>query len=38
VRRLRWQGRDRRARVWTTTVALEFLRRLLLGLDEGWAA
>ncbi len=38
VRRLRWQGRDRRSRVWTTTVALEFLRRLLLGLQEGWAA
>ncbi|MFN2226301.1 MAG: CinA family protein, partial [Anaerolineae bacterium] len=38
VRRLRWQGRDRRARNWTTTVSLEFLRRLLLGLDEGWAA
>ncbi len=38
VRRLRWQGRDRRARVWTTTVALEFLRRLLLGLDDRWAA
>lgn len=38
VRRLRWQGRDRRARVWTTTVALEFLRRLLLGLEKGWGA
>jgi nicotinamide-nucleotide amidase len=38
VRRFRWHGRDGRARVWTTTVALEFLRRLLLGLDEGWAA
>jgi nicotinamide-nucleotide amidase len=38
VRGLRWHGRDRRARVWTTTVALEFLRRLLLGLDEGWVA
>jgi nicotinamide-nucleotide amidase len=38
VRRLRWQGRDQRARVWTTTLALEFLRRLLLGLDEGWAS
>ncbi|MEJ2208654.1 MAG: CinA family nicotinamide mononucleotide deamidase-related protein [Anaerolineae bacterium] len=38
VRRLRWQGRDRRARNWTTTVSLEFLRRLLLGLDAGWAA
>jgi competence/damage-inducible protein CinA-like protein len=36
-RRLRFQGRDTRARTWTTTVALEFLRRLLLGLAEGWA-
>jgi nicotinamide-nucleotide amidase len=36
-RRLRFQGRDRRARTWTTTVALEFMRRLLLGLAEGWA-
>jgi nicotinamide-nucleotide amidase len=38
VRRLRWQGRDRRAQVWTTNLALEFLRRLLLGLDQGWAS
>jgi nicotinamide-nucleotide amidase len=38
VRRLRWRGRDQRARVWTTTLALEFVRRLLLGLDEGWAS
>jgi nicotinamide-nucleotide amidase len=37
ARRLRFQGRDYRARVWTTTVALEFLRRLLLGLVDGWA-
>jgi nicotinamide-nucleotide amidase len=37
-RRLRFQGRDRRARTWTTTVALEFVRRLLLGLADGWAA
>ncbi len=37
TRRLRFQGRDARARVWTTTLALEFLRRLLLGLAEGWA-
>jgi nicotinamide-nucleotide amidase len=37
TRRLRFQGRDRRARVWTTTVSLEFLRRLLLGLADGWA-
>ena len=37
VRRLRFRGRDRRARTWTTTQALEFMRRLLLGLAEGWA-
>jgi nicotinamide-nucleotide amidase len=37
-RRLRFQGRDRRARTWTTTVALEFVRRLLLGLADDWAA
>jgi len=36
-RRLRFQGRDLRARVWTTTLALEFLRRLLLDLADGWA-
>jgi competence/damage-inducible protein CinA-like protein len=37
TRRLRYRGRDRRARIWTTTLALEFLRRLLLGLSDGWA-
>jgi nicotinamide-nucleotide amidase len=37
VRRLRYRGRDRRARTWTTTLAIEFVRRLLLGLAEGWA-
>jgi competence/damage-inducible protein CinA-like protein len=37
ARRLRFQGRGFRARVWTTTLALEFLRRLLLGLADGWA-
>jgi hypothetical protein len=37
TRRLRFRGRDRRATIWTTTVALEFLRRLLLGLVDGWA-
>ena len=37
ARRLRYQGRDFRARSWTTTLALEFVRRLLLGLAEGWA-
>ena len=37
TRRLRFQGRDLRARVWTTTLSLEFLRRLLLGLADGWA-
>jgi competence/damage-inducible protein CinA-like protein len=37
TRRLRFQGRDLRARVWTTTLALEFVRRLLLDLADGWA-
>jgi nicotinamide-nucleotide amidase len=37
IRRLRFHGRDRRARTWTTTLALEFVRRLLLGLADGWA-
>lgn len=37
IRRLRFSGQDRRAQVWTTTLALEFLRRLLLGLADGWA-
>jgi nicotinamide-nucleotide amidase len=37
TRHLRFSGRDRRARVWTTTLALEFLRRLILGLADGWA-
>jgi competence/damage-inducible protein CinA-like protein len=37
TRRLRWRGKDRRARVWTTSMALEFVRRLLLGLADGWA-
>lgn len=37
TRRLRFRGRDRRARTWTATLALEFLRRLLLGLADGWA-
>ena len=37
TRRLRFSGRDRRAHTWTTTLALEFLRRLLLDLSDGWA-
>jgi len=37
VRQTRFRGHDDRARVWTTTLALEFLRRLLLGLADGWA-
>jgi nicotinamide-nucleotide amidase len=37
TRRLRFQGRDQRARTWTTTLALEFVRRVLLGLADGWA-
>jgi nicotinamide-nucleotide amidase len=36
TRRFRFRGRDRRAQYWTTTLALEFLRRLLLGLADGW--
>jgi nicotinamide-nucleotide amidase len=36
-RPLRFRGRDRRARTWSATASLEFLRRLLLGLAEGWA-
>jgi nicotinamide-nucleotide amidase len=35
-RRFHFRGRDRRAQYWTTTQALEFLRRLLLGLADGW--
>jgi nicotinamide-nucleotide amidase len=37
ARHLRFRGQDRRARTWTTVVALEFMRRLLLGLAEGWS-
>lgn len=36
TRRLRFRGRDARARAWTATLALEFLRRLLLGQVIGW--
>ena len=36
IHRLRFRGHDRRARYWTTTRALEFLRRLLLGLAASW--
>ncbi len=35
-RRFRYPGRDYRARTWTAVLALEFLRRRLLGLAEGW--
>ena len=38
TRHLRFRGGDRRGRNWTTVVALEFIRRLLLGLAEGWTA
>jgi len=37
TRRFWHPGRDQRARIWTTVLALEFLRRLLLGLADGWA-
>jgi nicotinamide mononucleotide (NMN) deamidase PncC len=36
--RLRFSERDRRARIWTTASSLDYLRRLLLGLTEGWEA
>jgi nicotinamide-nucleotide amidase len=37
-RKMRFRGHDQRARIWTTTLALEFLRRLLVGQADGWAA
>jgi nicotinamide-nucleotide amidase len=37
TRQFHHAGRDYRARTWTTVLALEFLRRLLLGLADGWA-
>jgi nicotinamide mononucleotide (NMN) deamidase PncC len=37
VRRFRYPGRDYRARTWTAVLALEFVRRWLLGVAEGWA-
>jgi nicotinamide-nucleotide amidase len=37
TRQQRFTGRDTRIRTWTTTLALEFLRRLLLGLADGWS-
>ena len=37
TRRLRMQGGDERTLSWTVTLSLEFLRRLLLGLADGWA-
>jgi nicotinamide-nucleotide amidase len=36
-RRLRVGGSDDRERLWTATLSLDFLRRALLGLLEGWA-
>ena len=36
TRHLRFRGGDRRARSWHAVMALEFIRRLLLGLAEGW--
>ena len=38
TRQLRFTGGDRRARNWTTVLAIEFIRRLLLDLAEGWAS
>jgi nicotinamide mononucleotide (NMN) deamidase PncC len=37
TRQQRFTGRDARVRTWTTTLALEFLRRLLLDLADGWS-
>jgi competence/damage-inducible protein CinA-like protein len=36
TRQLRFRGSDLRAGVWTTSMALEFVRRLLLDLADGW--
>jgi nicotinamide-nucleotide amidase len=36
--RLRFSERNRRGRIWTTVSALDYLRRLLLDLAEGWEA
>jgi nicotinamide-nucleotide amidase len=36
--RLRFSERDRRARIWTSVSALDYLRRLLLDLADGWEA
>ncbi len=36
TRHLRFRGGDRRAHSWHAVMALEFIRRLLLGLAEGW--
>jgi hypothetical protein len=34
--RLRFSDRDRRGRIWTTVSALDYLRRLLLGLTDSF--
>ena len=36
TRHLRFRGGDHRARAWYAVIALEFMRRLLLGLAESW--
>jgi nicotinamide-nucleotide amidase len=36
--RLRFSERDNRSRIWTAVSSLEYLRRLLLGLADGWEA
>lgn len=36
TRHLRFRGQDHRARAWHAVIALEFMRRLLLGLAENW--
>jgi competence/damage-inducible protein CinA-like protein len=36
TRNFRFRGRDARALIWSTTLTLEFLRRHLLGIADGW--
>jgi nicotinamide-nucleotide amidase len=36
TRNFRFRGRDTRALIWSTTLTLEFLRRHLLGIADGW--
>lgn len=36
TRNFRFRGRDTRALIWSTTLTLEFFRRHLLGIADGW--